>query len=102
MALNDTGLVHAANAAPSTLHSDVPSLTLNVNVTYGPLVESIAGPPVIVTVGETVSTVQLAVAGDASVWPAASVARTANVWAPCASIITVCGDVQAVNAPPSS
>ena len=37
------------------------------------------GPPVIVVSGATVSTVNERVAGDASVLPAASVARTENV-----------------------
>jgi hypothetical protein len=41
-------------------------------------------------------------AGVASVFPAASVARTSNVCAPSVSAAVVCGDVQAANAPAST
>ena len=44
-----------------------------------------AGPAVIVVSGATVSTVKARVAGVASVFPAASIARTLNVWGPWAS-----------------
>ena len=67
-------------------------------MTRGPLVVPEAGPPVNVTSGGTVSTVQLRVAGDGSSCPAASVARTANVCGPWASARRLRGDVQAANA----
>jgi hypothetical protein len=58
-------------------------LAVNVNAAVvafsGPV-----GPLVIVVFGATVSTVQLRVAGEPSGVPAASVARTAKVCAPCA------------------
>ena len=43
------------------------------------------GPPVMVVLGATVSTVQVCTAGVVSVLPAGSVARTLKVCAPCAS-----------------
>ena len=65
------------------LHSNVAdSLELNVNVTDGPVEAPLAGPPVIVVFGATVSTVNVREAGDASTLPAASTARTSSVWAP--------------------
>ena len=76
--------MHVVNAPLPTRHSNVavPSLDENVNtggLTFvGPL-----GPELIVVSGATVSTVQPRVAGEASVLPAASRARTANVCAPC-------------------
>jgi hypothetical protein len=52
--------------------------------------------------GAVVSTVQLWVAGDASVLFAASIARTRNWWPPCARFVYETGDWQAVNAAASS
>src|SRR4051812_18470618 len=52
-----------------------------------------------VAVGATASTVHATVAGDGSV-PPNPTARTANVWAPSASV-SAFGDVHAANAPPS-
>ena len=77
-------------------------LKLNAKVTRGPEVEPAAGPDVKVIAGRTVSTVHDRVAGEASTRFAASIARTANVCAPCASDITVYGDVQAANAAAST
>ena len=51
---------------------------VNVNDGAVPFVGPV-GPPVIVVSGATVSTVNARVAGEASVLPAASVARTENV-----------------------
>ena len=48
------------------------------------------------------STVKARLAGVASVLPAASAARTSNVWAPLASAGVVCGEVQVTNAAPST
>src|SRR5438034_3088863 len=48
--------------------------------------------------GATVSTLQLALAGVGSVFPAESVALTAKVCAPCASPVYVVGEVQATYA----
>ncbi len=53
-------------------------------------------------VGRGVSTVKVRDAGVASRLPAASVARTANVWEPCVSVPVVKGDVQLVKAAPST
>jgi hypothetical protein len=61
-----------------------------------------AGPAVIDVFGAAVSTVQVNVAGLASVLPNASRARTSKVWLPSARPEYACGLVQAVNAPPSS
>ena len=45
------------------------------------------GPESIVVSGATVSTVKVRVAGVASTLPAASLARTSNVCAPCARLV---------------
>ena len=68
------------------------SLPVNAKLAVVVAVES-AGPLVIAVLGAVVSTgggvgsvtVQLPVAGEASALPAASVARTENVWSPTAS-----------------
>ena len=52
------------------------------------------GPLSIVVSGATVSTVNIRDAGDASTLPAASVARTRNVYVPSASEPRMRGDVQ--------
>ena len=57
------------------------------------------GPPVIVVSGAAVETVKLRVAAVASVLPAASRARTLNVYVPSASGPTARGDVQATYVP---
>ncbi len=51
--------------------------------------------------GGTVSITQPCDAGEASVLPPTSVARTSNVCAPSASAVYERGEVQAVQAPPS-
>jgi hypothetical protein len=59
--------------------------SVDVNVKRADLLATVSiGPSVIVVLGATLSTVHVRVAGDASVLPAASVARTANVCGPCA------------------
>ena len=56
----------------------------------------------IVAVGGVVSSSQAQFDGVASVFPAASIARTSNVRGPSASGAVVCGVVQAAQAPPST
>jgi transposase InsO family protein len=77
------------NVAPASL--------VNVKVGVASLV-GLLGPPVIVTVGATVSTVHDRCAGVASTFPAASVARTRNVCGPCPSALSARGEVHATNA----
>ncbi len=61
------------------MHSNVAfGSEVNVNDTFVWLITPV-GPPVIVVSGATVSTVNDRVAGDASVFPTASLARTENV-----------------------
>ena len=88
------GLEHAVQVPPSTRHSNVEPDSLAVNVNVGdPSLVLPLGPPVIDVFGAVVSaggagvvsTVNERVAGVASTLPAASMARTENVWAPSAS-----------------
>ena len=80
---------------PSSLHSNVaPASDVNANDADSTLIVPV-GPVVIVVSGATVSTVNERVAGVASVLPAASVARTENVYAPSASTVYARGDVHA-------
>ena len=67
-----------------------------------PVATSAAGPPPMVVLGATVSTVQVRVASLASTLPAASVARTRKVWLPSASPLSARGEVQLCQAPESS
>ena len=60
------------------------------------------GAEVIVVFGADVSTVNERVAGEASVFPAASVARTETLWAPLPSAVVVHGLVQVAHAPVST
>ena len=86
--------VPVAAPGPSSLHSNVEPASVEVNVNDGdaPLVVPV-GPPVIVVSGAAVSTVNVRVAGVASTLPAASVARTRNVYAPSASEPRMRGEV---------
>src|ERR1044071_10462583 len=72
------GEVHAVDAAAASLHSKVAvgSGERNSKVTLAPVIEPTAGPEVISVSGAVVSTVQVVVAGLASMLPAASMART--------------------------
>jgi len=71
---------------PSSLHSNVEPGLVEVNANDGEaLFVGPAGPLVIVVSGAAVSTVNDRVAGVASTLPAASVARTVNVYAPSTS-----------------
>jgi hypothetical protein len=88
--------VHAVHAPPSRRHCDVAPLSFTVKVTEPlPDSDSAGGEDVIVVVGATVSTVNDRVAGEASLFPAASVARTLTVWLPSASAGVVHGLVHA-------
>ncbi len=95
------GLVQAPKAAESSLHSKVEpgSVELNANdalvavvVPVGPEVIVVSGA--VVSGGGAVSTVNERVAGEASVLPATSVARTDTECAPSASAEVVHGLVQ--------
>src|SRR5918996_2295943 len=87
------GDVQAAKAALSTRHwKFAPGSLENPNVGVESLVNPV-GPESIVVCGAAVSTV-IARLAAAPVLPAASVARTSNVWAPSDSAAVVCVDVQ--------
>ena len=91
------GDVQPAKAAASTRHSNVaPASEENANVGVVSL-SGLLGPLEIVVSGAVVSTMNVCVAGLASVLPAASVARTWNVWLPSLSAASVCEDVHAAN-----
>ena len=83
--------MHATCGAPSRLHWNVEPASVEVNSKEALVdvdVDASGGPDVIVVSGGVVSppppelTLQVRVAGVASVLPAASVARTLNVWDP--------------------
>ncbi len=76
------GVVHAANAAPSTRHSNVALPSGDVNAKVGVLSFVVDAIGVSVVSGATVSTVQVATAALESVFPAASTAWTRNVCEP--------------------
>ena len=85
------GEVQALQAPASSWHSNDEPVSDEVNVKLADAVVTVPlGPPVIVVSGGVVSgaatlTVHVRVAGEASVLPAASVARTLNVCEPFAS-----------------
>ena len=87
------------------------SVAVNSNVALREVV-TVVGPDVRLVSGAVVSAagggggagatiVQLRVAGVVSTFPAASVARTSNVWAPTARPESPSGEAQALQAPPS-
>jgi hypothetical protein len=93
------GDVHDLNAAPSTLHSNVEPVSLEEKPNCGVgLVVSPLGPESMDVSGGPVSTVKDALAGVASVFPAASLARTWNVCGPSPNAGGVSGDVHGANA----
>jgi hypothetical protein len=93
----------AANAAPSSEHANVASVSVAVNVKLAlPLVVVAGGPDAIAVSGATVSTVNVRVAGVPSAFPAASVARTEKVCDPLPSDAAVTGEEQAAKSAPSS
>jgi nucleoside phosphorylase len=90
------GEVHAAKLAVSVRHSKVEPVSVEENANVGvELLISRCGPDVIVVVGAAVSTVKVRRSGVRSVLPAASMARTSNVWLPSLSVAVVFGEVQA-------
>jgi hypothetical protein len=97
------GLVQVPQLPPSTRHSKVEpgSEALKVKVGVVPLV-GLAGPLSIVVFGAVRSIVHVKLAGDASVFPAASVARVSKVCVPSASALVVYGLVQVLQLPPST
>src|SRR5207244_8717992 len=100
--LSAVGLVQAAKAAASSLHSKLALLSGELKLMLGAAVLS-AGPLPMIVSGAVRSTVQLTVAGVASMLPAASLART---WKVCVLASTrplkLVGLVQAAKAAASS
>src|SRR5207253_9808306 len=81
-----SGEAQAVQLPLSMRHSKVEPLSDELNVNVGVVLpEGLEGFESIVVFGAVRSTVQVWVAGEASVLPAASVARTSNVWLPSAS-----------------
>ena len=97
------GVVHDAKDPPSTRHWNVEPASVEVNENVGVLSLVVPdGPAVIEVSGGVVSTVKVRLAGVRSTFPAASSARTSKVCEPSVSATVVNGEVQAVNAPPST
>ena len=76
------GDTQAANAAASSLHSNVAPASLLKAKLASLLVEGLAGVLASVVSGAVVSTVQVWLAGVGSAVPPLSMALTANVWEP--------------------
>ena len=103
------GLVQSAQAPASTRHSKTEFASVAVKANVGVLSFVVpVGPDVIVVSGAVVSaggavpTVNERVAGEASVLPATSVARTETLWAPSLRAAVVHGLVQSAQAPEST
>ncbi len=94
---------HAANAPPSTRHSNVVPGLSPVNSNSG-VASPVGpdGPAVMLVCGGSVSTVKVREAGEGSVLPAGSTARTSSVWRPSSSRPVVNGEVQDAKAPSST
>ena len=99
---------HGANSPASSLHSNVEPASgvknsnvaeLEVVVSDGPAVMNVSGGKVS---GTEVLTVHVRVAGDGSVFPTASRARTENVCWPLVSSVSTFGDEHETNSPASS
>ncbi len=89
-----------AEPGPSRRHSNVEPASEDENVNCGDAFVIVpVGPESIVVFGAVASTVNVRVAGDASTLPAASVARTLNVYAPSASEPRMRGDVHDCHVP---
>ena len=104
----DCGEAQATQAPPSRRHSNVESDSVDENAKLADRVVTVpVGPDAIEVSGGVASSgvdaliVQLREAGDASVFPAASVARTSNVCAPASSAEYDVGDAQSLHAPAS-
>jgi hypothetical protein len=88
---------------PSSWHSNVEPVSLETNEKLAAVADvGLLGEAVIVVLGADASTVQVNVAGLVSVFPAASLARTLNVWEPSATLVYVVALVQVEKPPPSS
>jgi len=97
------GVVHALQLPPSTRHSKVAPISLELNWKLGVVsFDGLDGLESIVVFGAVRSTVHVWDAGVASVLPAGSVARTSKVWLPAPSALVVWGLVQAFQLPPST
>ena len=98
-----SGEVHDENAAPSSRHSKVAPVSVAVNEKLADAVaDGSAGCAVMVVSGAPVSTLQVKLAGVASVLPAESVARTENVCEPSARPVIVADELQAAYGAASS
>jgi hypothetical protein len=87
-----------ANAAPSSEHSKLDPVSVDVNSNCAVVLDVVAGGPAVIVVwGATVSTVMLRPAGLASTFPAESIARTSKVCAPWVSVDVVWGEEQGAN-----
>ena len=97
------GLEHEDQLPPSIRHSNVEPLSEELKLKLG--VVSLEGSPgcvSIVVLGAVRSTLQVWDAGDESVFPAGSVARTSKVWLPSLRAgEMLCGLEQDVQLPPS-
>src|SRR5262249_54442877 len=97
------GDTHVSNCAASTRHWNVEPDSSDVKHQVG--VASLLGDGAgteVVGFGMIVSTVKVCEAGEGSVLPAASVARTSKVCEPWPSGAVVCGDTQVANCAPST
>ena len=99
----DSGLVQEVQPPPSTRHSKLEPPSEELNAKVGVVFpDGLEGLESIVVFGGVRSTVQVWLAGVASVLPAASVARTSKVWLPAVSAGEIdSGLVQDVQPPPS-
>ena len=103
MCVTDKGLVAAVHYPLSSLLWKVTPVSFEVNVTEAVVEETFPeGAAVMVVFGTVVSTVQEALAGVASVFPAASIALTWIVCDPCERVESARGLVAAVHDPLSS
>jgi hypothetical protein len=97
------GLAQEAQLPPSIRHSNVEPDSVELKLKLGDAFpEGFAGDESMVVLGAVRSTVHVREAGDASVLPAGSVARTSKVWLPSVSADNVCGLVQDDQPPPST
>src|SRR3954471_9451804 len=86
------------NVEPDSVDANAKLADAELTVPLGPDEIDVSGA--VVSTG-VVTTVHVRVAGEASVLPAPSVARTSNVWEPSARPEYALGDVHAAYAPPS-
>ena len=99
----DWGLEQFAKAPPSSRHSKPGPASDAVNEKLAPVeFDAAGGEEVIVVFAGVRSTVKVNDAGVASTFPAASIARTSNVYVPSASGASVSGLVSAAHAPAST